>query len=74
VLSLGEAWALVSRNAALAAKLPDRGEIAPGRRADLVLVDAQEPQVVATIAAGRIAFMNAGARERVRAEALAAVV
>ena len=36
----------------------DRGVIAPGRRADLVLVaDAPAPRVVATIAKGRLAYL-----------------
>lgn len=50
-------WPLVSTNPARAAGLADRGEIAPGQRADMVLVDASEsesPFVVATIAAGRL--------------------
>jgi alpha-D-ribose 1-methylphosphonate 5-triphosphate diphosphatase len=43
VVPLAAAWALVSRNAAQAAGLPDRGEIAPGRRADLILIDPHGP-------------------------------
>lgn len=55
VTDLAAAWALVSRNAAEAAGLADRGEIAPGRRADLILVDPRGPlpRVVTVIAAGR---------------------
>ena len=40
---LARAWNLVSRNAALAAGLSDRGSIAQGLRADLVLVDDRDP-------------------------------
>jgi alpha-D-ribose 1-methylphosphonate 5-triphosphate diphosphatase len=38
----------------------DRGTIARGRRADLILVDAQEPRprVIATIVAGRIVHLT----------------
>jgi alpha-D-ribose 1-methylphosphonate 5-triphosphate diphosphatase len=56
VLPLSAAWALISATAAAAAGLNDRGVIAPGRRADLILVDSQgeRPRVVATIVAGRI--------------------
>ncbi|MBX3501198.1 MAG: alpha-D-ribose 1-methylphosphonate 5-triphosphate diphosphatase [Alphaproteobacteria bacterium] len=53
---VGAYWPLVSTNPARAAGLHDRGEIAPGRRADIVLVDARDgdsPFVVATIVAGR---------------------
>ena len=63
VLDLPRAWALISTNPAAAAGLDDRGSIAEGRRADLVLVDPTSHRVVATIAAGRIAYLNAeGAR------------
>jgi alpha-D-ribose 1-methylphosphonate 5-triphosphate diphosphatase len=59
VLPLHAAWALVSKTAAAAARLTDRGTIASGRRADLILVDTQEqrPRVVATIVAGRIVHL-----------------
>jgi alpha-D-ribose 1-methylphosphonate 5-triphosphate diphosphatase len=59
VFDLPEAWDLVSANPAAAAGLMDRGVIAPGRRADLVLVDAGSgvPRVMATIANGRVAYM-----------------
>ena len=59
VLPLHAAWALISETAAAAARLTDRGTIACGRRADLILVDTQEqrPRVVATIVAGRIVHL-----------------
>jgi alpha-D-ribose 1-methylphosphonate 5-triphosphate diphosphatase len=59
VLPLHAAWALVSATAAAAARLTDRGTIASGRRADLILVDARDarPRVVATIVAGRIVYL-----------------
>jgi alpha-D-ribose 1-methylphosphonate 5-triphosphate diphosphatase len=59
VLPLHAAWALVSATAAKAAGMPDRGTIASGRRADLILVDTQteRPRVVATIVAGRIVHL-----------------
>lgn len=57
VLDLAAAWRLVSANPAAATGLADRGRIAAGARADLVLVDpAPAPRVVATIAGGRIAY------------------
>ena len=53
----GEAWATVSANPARAAGLPDRGTLAAGCRADLVLVAAEPaPRIVAAVACGRIAF------------------
>jgi alpha-D-ribose 1-methylphosphonate 5-triphosphate diphosphatase len=54
-LPLHAAWALVSANPARAAGLADRGCIATGCRADLVLIDPRPPvpRIVATIVAGR---------------------
>src|SRR5262245_46449195 len=60
VASLARAWRLVSATPATAVGLADRGELACGRRADLILVDAcaaAPPRVVATIAAGRIVHL-----------------
>ena len=63
-LSLSEAWALVSANAAAAAGLDDRGSIADGKRADIVLVDPAGPRVVATFVAGRAGFLSAAGWDR----------
>ena len=55
------AWRLVSSNPARAAGLADRGEIAAGRRADLVIVDRQgagPAAVAATIVAGRSVYRS----------------
>jgi alpha-D-ribose 1-methylphosphonate 5-triphosphate diphosphatase len=61
VLPLARAWALVSQAPAKAMRLDDRGRIARGRRADLIVVDAslagQQPHVVATIVAGRVVHL-----------------
>ena len=63
-LSLAQAWALVSANAAAAARLDDRGTIADGKRADIVLVDPAGPTVVATFAAGRAGFIGGAGWDR----------
>lgn len=58
-LTIAEAWNLVCRNPARAAGLHDRGEIASGQRADLILVDDQDPsqvRVVATIVNGELRY------------------
>lgn len=57
-LSVPQAIAMVSSNPARAAGLADRGEIAVGKRADLVAVLAQDdwPQVEAVWSAGRRVF------------------
>jgi alpha-D-ribose 1-methylphosphonate 5-triphosphate diphosphatase len=55
-MALADAWALVSRSPAEAAGLHDRGQIAEGRRADIIVVDADGgavPRVTATVAGGR---------------------
>jgi alpha-D-ribose 1-methylphosphonate 5-triphosphate diphosphatase len=52
-------WSLVSGGPARAMKLADRGRIAVGARADLVLVDWPEghaPSVLGTWVAGRMAY------------------
>jgi alpha-D-ribose 1-methylphosphonate 5-triphosphate diphosphatase len=64
VLDLPRAWNLISANPAAAAGLADRGRIAPGLRADLVLLDPEEARVVATLVCGRIAYLNREGVER----------
>ena len=57
VLSLPKAWDLISAAPARAAGLSDRGVLAPGRRADIILVDDANPlrpRLAAVIAAGRL--------------------
>jgi alpha-D-ribose 1-methylphosphonate 5-triphosphate diphosphatase len=60
-----EAWALVSRNPARVLGLSDRGELASGKRADVILVDTNRaggPHVVATIANGRLCHLTDATR------------
>lgn len=63
-LSLAQAWALVSANPAAAAGLTDRGAIAPGLRADLVLIDPATRDPVASFVAGQPAFLSAAGAAR----------
>jgi alpha-D-ribose 1-methylphosphonate 5-triphosphate diphosphatase len=61
VLPLARAWDLVSAAPATAAVLNDRGQLAAGRRADIILVDAAEtlrPRIVAVIAAGKLVHLT----------------
>jgi alpha-D-ribose 1-methylphosphonate 5-triphosphate diphosphatase len=69
-LDLAAAWALVSSNAADAARLKDRGRLAMGQRADVVLVaDAGcEPVAVVTIAEGRVAWLSADGAARLEGQ------
>lgn len=58
-LPFAEAWRLVSTQPARLAGFPDRGEIAIGQRADLVLIDDSNPtlpRTIATLVAGRPVF------------------
>jgi alpha-D-ribose 1-methylphosphonate 5-triphosphate diphosphatase len=64
VLDLTRAWSLISANPARAAGLSDRGTISAGKRADLVVLDPNVPQVVATLTGGRIAFLMRSGAER----------
>ena len=64
VCSFPDAWALISANPAEAAGLTDRGRLAPGLRADFLLVDAPEgrfPSVAAATIGGRLAYAGNGA-------------
>ncbi|WP_425994582.1 alpha-D-ribose 1-methylphosphonate 5-triphosphate diphosphatase [Afipia sp. DC4300-2b1] len=61
ILPLPQAWALISSAPAAATGLRDRGQIATGKRADIILVDAQEPlrpRVVAAIAGGDMVHLT----------------
>jgi len=60
VRPLAEAWQLISSAPARAAGLADRGLLATGQRADIILVDDTaplRPRVVAVIAAGRLVHL-----------------
>ncbi|SDD06138.1 alpha-D-ribose 1-methylphosphonate 5-triphosphate diphosphatase [Ruegeria marina] len=58
LLDLGAAWALVSSGPARVLGLDDRGELSPGKRADLVILDAENHRVAATFAGGRVSYMS----------------
>ena len=65
VCTFAEAWAMVSSNPAEAAGLKDRGSLAPGMRADILLVQAPEgrvPSVVAHLIGGQVAYAVTGSR------------
>jgi alpha-D-ribose 1-methylphosphonate 5-triphosphate diphosphatase len=64
VMDLARAWALISAGPARIMRMTDRGEISPGKRADLVVVNPATRAVEATLVAGRIAYLAGGAAER----------
>jgi alpha-D-ribose 1-methylphosphonate 5-triphosphate diphosphatase len=72
MLDLAQAWSLISANPARAAGLSDRGVVACSKRADLLVLDADMPQVVATIAEGRASFLTQSGAERLRRELMTA--
>ncbi|MFZ2154851.1 MAG: alpha-D-ribose 1-methylphosphonate 5-triphosphate diphosphatase [Bradyrhizobium sp.] len=61
VLPLAGAWDLISAGPANAAGLTDRGVLAEGRRADIILVDDEaplRPRIVGVLAAGRVVHLT----------------
>jgi alpha-D-ribose 1-methylphosphonate 5-triphosphate diphosphatase len=65
VLPLPAAWKLISAAPARAAGLDDRGVLAEGQRADIVLVDDRtqlRPRLVAVVSAGRLVHLTDASR------------
>jgi len=61
---LPTAWAMVSQTPARILGLTDRGRIAPGLRADLVVLEQGTGRVGATIAGGRLTYLSGEAGRR----------
>ena len=64
LMSLAQAWALISTNAAEVLRLTDRGRLNAGLRADLVVVCATTRRIEATICAGRLTYLAGEAARR----------
>lgn len=64
VCNLPRAWALVSSGPARMLGLEDRGRIAPGLRADLVVLDEKTRRIGATICGGRISYLSGEVADR----------
>jgi alpha-D-ribose 1-methylphosphonate 5-triphosphate diphosphatase len=58
LLSLPEAWALVSANPAAAVGLDDRGVLCAGKRADILVVDPETRKIEAVFVKGRKVLMR----------------
>lgn len=58
LLDLAAAWGLVSSGPARVLNLTDRGTLAPGQRADIVVLEAKTHRVAATMSGGRISYMS----------------
>lgn len=72
LLTLPRAWALISSGPAAILRLPDRGTLTPGQRADLVVVHAETRTIEAVVSGGCLSHLSgeAGSRFLGRATAL----
>ncbi|MFC6639166.1 alpha-D-ribose 1-methylphosphonate 5-triphosphate diphosphatase [Sulfitobacter sp. JBTF-M27] len=64
VCDLAQAWHLVSAGPAAVLGLHDRGVLTPGKRADIVVLDAETRRVAATFVEGRVSYMSGPIAER----------
>ncbi len=64
VMSLPQAWAMISSRPAEVMGLDDRGDLISGQRADLVLVNTETRLIEATMSNGRWTHLCGGAAER----------
>ncbi|AMY69414.1 alpha-D-ribose 1-methylphosphonate 5-triphosphate diphosphatase [Frigidibacter mobilis] len=62
--SLPKAWAMISARPAEIMRMPDRGVLDFGRRADVTVVNAATRQVEATISGGRLTYLAGEAGRR----------
>lgn len=64
VVSLAEAWGMISAGPAALLGLTDRGALTPGKRADFVVVDKDSRRIAATFSGGRVSYMNGAIADR----------
>jgi len=64
ICDLAAAWSLVSHGPARMLGLADRGELRPGLRADLTVIDPATRRVQATISGGRVSYLSGEAAAR----------
>jgi len=55
---LEQSWDLISRNPARIMRLDDVGELAFGKRANMVIVDRSNMAIEATVSKGKFAFVS----------------
>ena len=58
VCDFASAWAFVSSGPAAILDLPDRGDLAPGKRADVLVEEIATGRIAATFAAGRVTYLQ----------------
>ncbi len=64
LLDIPQAWRLVSEGPARVLGLEDRGQLVPGCRADLVVMDRPSRRIVATLANGQVAWLSGAVAAR----------
>jgi alpha-D-ribose 1-methylphosphonate 5-triphosphate diphosphatase len=64
LVTLPQAWAMISTRPAEILRLADRGRLDPGMRADLVIMNRETRVIEATIAGGRLAYLAGEAGRR----------
>jgi alpha-D-ribose 1-methylphosphonate 5-triphosphate diphosphatase len=64
MLELAAAWRLVSGGPAAVLGLADRGVLAVGKRADMVVLERDSLRVAATLAQGRVSYMSGAVAAR----------
>ena len=64
ICAFEEAWRMVSRGPARLLGLSDRGDLEPGQRADLIVLDPATRRIALTIAGGQVAYMSGAVAER----------
>ncbi|SNR47605.1 alpha-D-ribose 1-methylphosphonate 5-triphosphate diphosphatase [Puniceibacterium sediminis] len=64
VCDAATAWSLVSAGPARVLGLTDRGQLESGQRADIVVMDPETHRVVATLAAGQVAYLSGNVAAR----------
>jgi alpha-D-ribose 1-methylphosphonate 5-triphosphate diphosphatase len=63
-MDLAAAWALISSGPARLLGLSDRGTLAPGLRADLVIVEERSRRIEATVTGGTVSHLAGPLAER----------
>ncbi|UXX82629.1 alpha-D-ribose 1-methylphosphonate 5-triphosphate diphosphatase [Roseovarius pelagicus] len=64
VCDLATAWGLISAGPARILGLSDRGALVPGMRADLLVLEMRTRRVAATLAGGRISYLQGDVAQR----------
>lgn len=64
IVTLSQAWGLVSSGPAAILGLTDRGTLTSGKRADIVILDKQTEQVAATMVRGRFSHLSGDIADR----------